>query len=161
MTSHRKGVKAGDVLLLKVGDAFAYLHYIGPHPEYGDAIVVGSKVRERQAVVHGEMFSSGYVAFYPLRAAVAQGLVEIVGYEPPPSLPARLRRPGARSGRRVDTWIIENDTGEAVKTKLSEEELQLPIAVIWNHELLVQRITEGWHPTQEGKWATTNGRLPS
>lgn len=149
--TQRKRVKPGDVLLLNAGGGFAYLLYIGPHPEYGDAIFVSPKLRERQAIVKGETFSGGYLAFYPARAAVAKGLVEVVGQMSPPSLPKRLRRPGARSGRRIDSWIIENGTGEVVKAKLSEEELQLPIAVIWNHELLIQRVTEGWNPVEEGR----------
>jgi hypothetical protein len=91
------------------------------------------------------------MAFYPATAAVAQGLVEVIGYLPPPELPQRLRRPGARSGLRIDTWIIENGTGEtAVRSRLSEDEVRLPIAVIWNHEFLIQRNAEGWDPAQEG-----------
>lgn len=151
MATQRKRVKAGDVLELKAGDRFAYLHYIGKHPEYGDAVLVNPRLRERQASVTGENFSGGYVAFYPVTAAVAQGLVDVVAHLPPPNLPERLRRAGARSGRRVDTWIIEDGSREVVKAKLSEEELRLPIAAIWNHELLVQRIAEGWNPTQEGR----------
>jgi hypothetical protein len=50
----------------------------------------------------------------------------------------------------VDSWIIEDASGEVTKAKLSEEELRLPIAAIWNHELLVQRLAEGWTPVEEG-----------
>lgn len=151
MTTQRKRVKVGDILELKAAKRFAYLHFLGRHPEYGDAVLVSPGLGERPTPVTGEIFSSGYVAFYPLSAAVAQGLVEVVAHLPPPDLPKRLRRPGARSGRRVDTWIVEGDSGEVVREKLSEEELQLPIAAIWNHELLVQRVAEGWHPAQEGR----------
>jgi hypothetical protein len=101
----------------------------------------------------GQAFSGGYVAFYPVTAAVAQRLVEVVDHLTPPQLPQRLRRPGARSGLRVTTWIIENGTGEIVKSKLSEDDLLLPIAVIWNHELLTQRVLEGWNPMHEGRAA--------
>jgi len=37
-----------------------------------------------------------------------------------------------------------------VKSTLSEEERRLPIAAIWNHEFLVQRVSEGWRPEMEG-----------
>lgn len=151
MATQRKRVKAGDVLELKAGNRFAYLHYLGKHPEYGDAVLVSRRLQDRQAAVTGENFSAGYVAFYPVTAAVAQGLVEVVAHLPPPDLPERLRRAGARSGRRVDTWIIEDGSREVVKAKLSEEELRLPIAAIWNHELLVQRIDEDWNPEHEGR----------
>lgn len=151
MATQRKRVKAGDVLQLKAGNRFAYLHYIGKHPEYGDAVLVSPQLHERQMAVTGDVFSSGYITFYPVTAAVAQQLVNIVGNLPPPALPRRFRRPGAISGRRVKTWIIEDDTGEVVRAKLSEEELRLPIASIWNHEYLVQRIVEGWSPAHEGR----------
>lgn len=151
MAKQRKRAKVGDVLELEAGNRFAYLHYIGRHPEYGDAVLVKPQFRERQTSVTADMFSGAYVAFYPVTAAVSQGLVDVVGHLPPPDLPNRLRRAGARTGRRVDTWIIENGSREVVKAELSDEELRLPIAAIWNHELLVQRIAEGWTPTQEGR----------
>jgi hypothetical protein len=146
-----KRAKVGDVLELEAGNRFAYLHYIGKHPEYGDAVLVNPRLQERQTSVTANIFSDAYVAFYPVTAAVSQGLVEVVTHLPPPTLPNRLRRAGARSGRRVDTWVIEDGSREVVKAKLTDEELRLPIAAIWNHELLVQRIAEGWIPAQEGR----------
>jgi len=151
MATHHKRVKAGDILELKAGDRFAYLQYIGRHLEYGDVVLVSPRLQERQASVTGKNFADGYIAFYPVAAAITQGLVEVIAHLPPPNLPKRLRRAGARSGRRVDTWIIEDGNREVVKGELSEEELRLPIAAIWNHEMLVQRIAEGWNPEQEGR----------
>jgi hypothetical protein len=98
-----------------------------------------------------QAFSDSYVAFYPVTAAVARGLIEVIGYLTPPNLPSRVRRPGARSGRRINTWIIDSGTDEVVKSKLSDDDLRLPIAVIWNHEMLTQRVLEGWNPADEGR----------
>lgn len=151
MSKQKKRVKAGDILELEARDHFAYLHYIGKHPEYGDAVLVSPRVQTRWSPGTGDIFAGGYVAFYPAAAAVQQGLVKVVGHSPPPALPRQLRRPGARSADRVVTWVIEGDSREVVRTKLSQEELQLPIAAIWNHELLVQRIADGWTPVQEGR----------
>jgi hypothetical protein len=51
----------------------------------------------------------------------------------------------------VKTWIVEGrSTGEVTKHVLSEEERLLPIAAIWNHEFLVQRVATGWRPEKEG-----------
>jgi hypothetical protein len=148
----RKRAKPGDVLELKTANRCAYLQYIGRHLEYGDAVLVSPKLYSSPTAVTGELFSNAYVTFYPLTAAVAEGLVEVVGHLAPPKLPQRLRRPGAISGRQVETWVIEDDAGEeVVRRKLSEEELRLPIASIWNHEFLIQRITEGWNPSEEGR----------
>lgn len=142
--------KPGDVLELNTPKGSAYLQYIGRHPEYGDAVLVNPALGERRI---GQAFSGGYVAFYPVSAAVARQLVEVVDHLTPPQLPQRLRRPGARSGLRVNTWIIENGSGETVTSKLSEDDLLLPVAVIWNHELLIQRVLEGWNPMYEGRVA--------
>jgi hypothetical protein len=146
----RNRIKAGDVLELKAGDRFAYLQYIGKHPEYGDAVLVNPRLQERQTSISAELFDGGYTAFYPAAAAIAQGLAEVVSSLSPPDLPKRLRRAGRRTGRRIDTWIIEGGSGDVVKDELSADDLRLPIASIWNHELLVQRIAEGWSPVREG-----------
>jgi hypothetical protein len=149
MEMRRKRTKSGDVLELEVPSGFAYLHYLGKHPEYGDAMLVSPQFQERRVTVTADIFLDAYVAFYPVTAAVSQGLLHIVGHLRPPVLPSRLRRAGARSGRRVDTWVIEGGSREVVKSTLSDDELRLPIASIWNHELLLQRIAEGWTPVQE------------
>lgn len=148
--ANRKRVKPGDILLVNLPSGVAYLHYLGRHPEYGDAILVSRRFDVPELAVTENTFSGGYVAFYPVTAAVAHSLVEVIGHLPQPSLPNRFRRPGARVGQHVETWIIENVDGETVKSRLSDTELRLPIAVIWNHELLVQRVAEGWDPKQEG-----------
>ena len=148
----KKRARAGDVVMLRAPGGVGYLQYIARHPVYGDAVLVALGLRETELPIVDEIFAGGYVTFYPLTAAVAQGLVEVVGHLPPPDLPKRFRRAGAIIGREVKTWIIESEGAELlVKPKLSEEDLRLPIAGIWNHEFLIQRFTEGWHPTQEGR----------
>jgi hypothetical protein len=49
----------------------------------------------------------------------------------------------------VVTWIVIDGNAELLRDKLNAEERRLPIAVIWNHELLVQRLAEGWRPEEE------------
>jgi hypothetical protein len=146
--SLRKRAKPGDILELKLDEGFAYLHYLGKHPEYGAAIVVSSLFESPQMPVNA--VSSGYVTFYPVTVAVARGLVKIVGHLPPPPLPLRYRRAGARYGNQVVAWIIEDGTQQIVTKKLSNEELRLPIAAIWNHEMLISKVVKGWTPLQEG-----------
>lgn len=153
MTATRTRAKPGDVLEFKAAGYFAYLHYIGKHPEYGAGVLVSPGLYETSTAVTDGLFSGGYLTFYPATVAVAQGLVRVVGHLPPPSMPRRFRRPGATSGRDVVSWIVEDDAGEVVKTELSETDLLLPIASIWNHEYLVQRVAEHWNPAQEGRKA--------
>jgi hypothetical protein len=153
MAKAHKRLNSGDVLKFKVGNRFGHLQFVGTHAEYGDTVLVSPGLKDARDPDATE-FSEAYIAFYPANAAVSQGLVEQIAHWPSPALPDRLRRAGRRSGKRVETWIVESGLGEIVKTRLSDEELRLPIAAIWNHELLVQRVAEGWNPAQEG---TGNG----
>ena len=50
---------------------------------------------------------------------------------------------------KVLSWVIEDGKREYVTTRLTEEEVELPLAGIWNHEFLTLRIAAGWDPTQE------------
>jgi hypothetical protein len=142
--------KPGDVLGVTSKTGRIYLHYLGKHTDYGDAVVVCPATYDDPPQIGSQLFIDGYVAFYPAVAAVARGLAQVVGHVPPGGLPAQLRRPGARVGRDVRTWVIEQPSGETVRETLSADELRFPIAVIWNHELLVQRVAEGWRPEMEG-----------
>jgi hypothetical protein len=142
--------KPGDVLEVTTPDGFIYLHYLGKHPEYGDGVAVAHGKRPHRVSAYADLFRTGYMIFYPATAAVARGMAEVVGHLPSGGLPQRLRRPGARSGAKVETWIVEDASGETVKRSLTPEERMLPIAVIWNHELLLQRVAEKWRPELEG-----------
>jgi len=146
-----KRVKPGEVLEVAAADGgLLYLHYLGKHTEYGDAVSVCPVEQVSRPLTYEGLFDSGYVTFYPATAAVSRGLATCVGHIASGGVPQKLRRPGARVGTTVKTWIVQDEHSESVKQKLSAEELRLPIAVIWNHELLLQRVCERWRPEAEG-----------
>ncbi|MEX2112559.1 MAG: hypothetical protein WD845_05200 [Pirellulales bacterium] len=97
---------------------------------------------------------AGYLTFYPARAAVSQGLTQVVASSQLPhsiSIPHRYRRVGARSrDGKVLTWIIVDDGRETLRHTLNESERKLPIAAIWNHQMLCDRIDDQWFPESEG-----------
>ncbi len=149
----KKKLIPGDVLEVAIpDDCLGYLLYLGKHHEYGDTVLVVPGTFDRPPTDFSKEFQHAYVTFYPVTAALAQKLVRVVAKEiiPTGMPPRRLRRAGARSGTRIDSWVIEDESGEYLKTKLSEDELRLPIAAIWNHELLLKRITTKWRPELEG-----------
>jgi hypothetical protein len=145
-----KRIGPGDVLEAVSPRGRIYLHYLGKHPKYGDAVAICPTIFPEPIRIEDALFRDGYVAFYPAAAAAVKGLVKVVGRLPPTPVPSRLRRFGAMSGTRVDTWIVEDGVTELVKRRLSDEELKLPLAGIWNHEYLLERVLEGWRPEQEG-----------
>lgn len=110
------------MLELRVPAGQVCLHYAGKHRDYGDGIFVGPRTFSTQPDISSDLFNSAYFTFYPATAALTNQLVSVVGNVGTPSIPSRLRRAGAREGRLVKTW---------------------------NHELLLQRISEGWRPEME------------
>ena len=98
------------------------------------------------------LLSTGYIAFYPVMAAVSQGLASVVGHHDTRlEIPTKLRRPGARAkDGTVLAWVIEANEQESLTKTLTAEERALPIAVIWNHEMLCTRLRESWRPENEG-----------
>lgn len=139
--------RAGDVLEVTASSGRIYVHYLGRHSEYGDAIAVCTTVYDVVPEIAPELFRDSYVVFYPAAAAVARGLAAIVGHLPSSGVPTRLRRPGARSASgTILTWVLEDQMSEVVKQRLSTAEALLPLAVIWNHAMLIQRVEEKWRP---------------
>lgn len=143
--------KAGDVLEVTFAERRAYLYYLGRHPEYGDAIRVLDRSTLASQERLEEVVSEGYVTFYPVLSAASRGLVAVVGHANSAlGMPAAFRRAGARANDgKVLAWIIEEDGAERLTRNLSPRERALPIAAIWNHEMLRMRIVEGWRPEKE------------
>lgn len=146
----KKRLKPGDVLEIAVDNRTAYMQYLGEHSEYGGVIwVVPRTYATPPENVGSVVAEDGYFAFYPARTAVLRGFAQVVDSAPleDREIPQRLRRAGARGADgTVLTWIVSQGNREVVKEVLSESERHLPIAAIWNHEMLALRVSEGWRP---------------
>jgi hypothetical protein len=147
MTQIRKRLVGGEILEVAIGDRFGYVQFIGQHPQYGDAILVSPALHARQAHFATGFFSSGYVTFYPAGISVSNKVVEVVAQSSPPKLPKHFRRPrGKPDNGAVATWVIEGGWREVVRQGLTDDERRMPIADVWNHESLRERISKGWTP---------------
>jgi len=147
-------IKPGDMLEAHTPKGLAYIQYVGRHREYGDVIRVFQGHYDHRCTNLIEVaLRPAYIAFYSARAAVKQGLVEYIATVPLAEfvvVPSDLRRAAARArSGKVLTWIVESGTGESLRHELSESERELPIAAVWDHELLIERISTGWTPAQE------------
>ena len=146
-----KRARSGDVLVVTAVGGVILLHFLGRDPRYGDAVAVCPRLCPVDARPDEELFHDAYVTFYPVQAAMRAGLVTVAGSLPSPGVPRRLRRAGARSDSRVETWlIVEDGEDREMKRELSDEEARLPIASIWSHDLLIERVTMGWRPEVNG-----------
>jgi hypothetical protein len=146
-----KRVKAGDVLELARRDSTAYVQYLGRHSDYGDVILVCPRLQRRRPTMNADLFRDGFVVFYPVSAAVAQGLAQVIGAMPSPGLPRRYRRAGVidKDGR-VLTWMIEDGAREELREQLTAEDRKLPVVRIWNHEMLFHSLEQGLRPEDLG-----------
>jgi hypothetical protein len=146
----RRELQPGSILEVGTPIGLAYLQYIGEHEELGDTVwVLPGYFEERPAEWSTLAWARGFYAFYPARAGVKRKLVNVVGSVPldDRSVPVVLRRAGARSSDgKVLTWMVSNGSREELREELSQDERSLPIAAIWNHEMLLQRLREDWSP---------------
>jgi len=142
-------LRVGDVLELAVGQNFVYLNFLGKHREYGECLLLSNHRHESPISDFSSEFQSSYVVFYPASIALKRNLMAIKGNIQAPSIPTELRRAGGRSGTRILNWIIEDGQAERLVEQLSKKQQSLPIAAIWNHEMLLFRISEHWKPEME------------
>lgn len=154
MASPRKRARPGDMLEVATPRGLAYVQYVGKHSEYGDAIrVIPGFFQKQPQDWNALLAQEGYFTFYPVSAAVSQGLVRVAASAAIPSgkeMPSTYRRAGwiTREGKTT-MWFICEGTKETRRTELSDEERRLPIYAIWNHEFLVERLVDEWRPEQD------------
>lgn len=154
MAVSRKRARSGDIIEVRTPRGLAYAHYTAKHPEYGEAIRVLPGFFEARPEDWSTLLAhEGYFTFYPVGPAVSQGLVEIAANQPilpGREVPSTFRRYGwiTREGQ-VKTWLINDGTRDIVRTELSAEERRMPLAEVWNHAFLIERLVEEWHPEQE------------
>lgn len=151
MTKHGTRVELGDILAIDVEGNNVMVQYVGKHQDYGDTIwVFDDGVLLSEAIANKS--SAGYYAFYPVRRAVGEKLVTVIGSAPMAlrGVPRRLRRAGARAADgRILTWVIEDGPQVQVKESLNASERSLPIGAIWSHSIFVQRLAERWKPCND------------
>lgn len=151
MAASHETIRPGNILELEGPSGFSYIQYVGKHSEYGDVVRVVPKCHTQAIDNFVALISEpGYLAFYSARRAVSSGLAKVVARLSLPdnlAVPRSLRRAGARSrSGEILTWILEIDGAETVTELLTDAERTLPIAAVWDHELLLQRISEHWLP---------------
>lgn len=142
----------GDIFEIEEEGSFYYIQFIGMHAKYGDTIAVVPHSFKAPVENFEKLKECGmiYPVFYPLPTSLRHKLSKFVGNSRLfTEFPTVFRRPGrVDPGPRVANWFIDEADGKTrVVDTLSEKEKWIPIAVGWNHEMLINRIRSKWHPT--------------
>lgn len=149
----RLRLRVGDILELPIQTGFAYLQYVMKVPRFGVLVRVlrGTFVECPRLFSHLANQPESFVAFFPVGAAVAQGILRPVAHE---SVPERLqvlplfRAAGnidPKTGKVLDWWLWDGERSWPVG-ELRPEHRHLPIQEVLNDTMLVQRIEDGWTP---------------
>jgi hypothetical protein len=142
----------GDILQFACQGGVAYVTYAGKNDSLGDAIWVAARVFPGPTEDWREVFSEpGYFTFYPAHTAVKRKLVQKVGYSTDAIrfLPSKRRSAvSIDKNGKVTSWLITEGASRTHRRddELNEDERQLPIADIWNHQYLIDAIATGWMP---------------
>jgi hypothetical protein len=151
----RKRPRIGDVIEIRTEKGFGYFQYTAADPEQGALIRVLPGVFSERVADIPKLGAAKelYFVFFPLGAAVARGLVEIVANAPIPNgseRPRRMKRPIAIApDGSIRSWAITEDGRDRFTPRLADDERALSPCVIWNDTLLADRIARGWLPQDE------------
>lgn len=145
-------VRIGDVIEIATQRGLGYAQYVLKKERLGALIrILPGLFDESPAnlcdhVVEKERF----VTFFPLQAAVNQGIFEVVENCRLPQHASEfpLFRAAGHIDRegKVHNWFLWDGERSWRVDKLTQEQARLPMRSVWNDTLLIQRIEEGWTP---------------
>ena len=151
----RKRIKIGDVVQVTTPQGYAYAHYSHKHAAFGSLLrVLPGLFREvpRDILALTRQLPR-FLTFFPLQAAVSQGIVQVVANVPVPeeAQPFPLFRAAMRDPAtgKVSAWWLWNGLQEWRVGELQPEQRDLPIREIVNDTLLVERILSDWTPSKD------------
>lgn len=153
--SKKSRIRPGDVFEIKTKKGLAYAQFVLRHPQMGELIRVLPGFHDVRPSRFTEVVAQPerFVTFFPLQAAVNQGIFEIVAHEKVPEAAQKFplfRAAGHidREGFIHDWWLWDGQKSWRIG-KLSQEQKKLPIQEVWNDTLLIERIEEEWTPEKE------------
>lgn len=145
-----KRVKLGDIIEIPTHRGFGYAQYTNRHPTYGELIRVFAGLHATASLRASAIVSEDvqFVCFFPLQAALRQGLVRVVCNVGIPQHLAefpvfRTGLPDPHTGK-VDLWWLWDGEREWQVERLSAKERGYPPRGIWNDTLLAERIDCQW-----------------
>ncbi len=150
-----KKPKIGDIIEITTAKGLAYAQLSHFHPRYNALlrILPGFFSKRPSDFLTLVNQPEKFVNFFPLQAALNQGIFEIVGNQPVPDTAESF--PLFRTGivdpvtGKVRVWWFWDGEKEWKVGDISEEQRNLPLRGIWNDTLLIERIESGWTPSTD------------
>lgn len=143
----------GDIIEISTPKGLAYAQYTYRDAVYGELLKVFHGLHENRrstfSTIPGE--KEAFWAFYPLNEALKHNLVQVVAHEkiPGPKFPL-FRIAGARTRTGlVQSWWLWDGAEKWPVEQLNPEHHELPVASVWNHKLLINRIIGAWRSSDE------------
>ncbi|BCJ06915.1 hypothetical protein PRtIB026_A33390 [Pseudomonas sp. RtIB026] len=150
-----KRVKLGDVLQILTNAGVAYAQVTHKHPRYGHLIRAFAGYHEQtpkdfSAVVDAQ---PQFTAFFPVQAAVDQGLLAVVANVPvSPVLQAFPTMRMQAGGPGGSLWLWDGEHELLLDRELTAEEMLYPVRGIITAPLLVERIEKGYRAHTHDVW---------
>lgn len=151
--TRKKRPQIGDIIEIPTPKGLAYAQYSHEDPLMGSLLRVLPGLNAVRPAGFSDLvrMPERFVVFFPLKAAVARGTVQVVSQEQIPERcrPFPLFRGGNRNRAtgRIEEWWLWDGQREWRVGKLAPEHRNLPLREIWNDTLLIERIAEGWSPS--------------
>lgn len=148
-----KRARLGDIVELKTGKGLAYAQYSHESKLGGVLRVLQGFYPSRPVdweTVAAQ--SEAFITLMAVRAAVARGLLEVVGHAeiPEAARPFPLFRapqgfPDPRTGRVSSWWLWDGERGWPIEV-LTADLHRLPIREAWGIPVLLERVEAEWRP---------------
>ena len=147
----------GDVFEVRTPRGLAYIQYILKHELDGELIRVLPGLFETRPTPFTQIAlqKEKYFVFFPLTVVARGGGVEFVANEKIPTGSATfplMRRAGGmtRDGKVLNWFLFDGKQNLRRIDILTDQEKELSLEETWNLALLVDRISSGWLPRDEG-----------
>lgn len=150
-----KSPQFGDVIEIPTSNGLAYALYTHRHekpPKYGALLRVFERIYPTRPDSLDTVVSDRvrFSTFFPLAAALRQGIFEVVGHLP---VPAELQPfPVFRGGnadpktKKVKVWWLWDGERETRVGELTPDQRHYPLLGVWNDTMLIERIEQDWRP---------------
>jgi len=150
-----KQPQIGDIIEIPTSKGLAYAQYTHQHPTHGGLIRVFDSLFENRPEEFSKIVNKSvrFSTFFPLSVAIKRGIFNVVGHEKVAlnNQPFPIFRNGIadQKTKKVAVWWFWDGEKEWKVGEITPEQRKMPIVGVWNDTLLIERIENGWTPSND------------